>query len=513
MATLGDLVVNLRANTNPFAKGMGEGSRRLVSFRKAAVASFAAVSASLLAVVAVFKGKVLPQFAKLDEAAKLSQATGFDTRDVLAYGFAAEQTGTAATSLTNGMQRLQRMVGQARDGSSAAVSAFASLGISLSDLQNNTADENLMAIADAFKGMKNEADQAAAANAIFGKSGGDMINFLKQGSEGLKAFKSEAAGLGILFSSAELAKIEAANDAMNRLGRTVEGMWQKIAVQTAPAVESLSNELAELANDEETVRGLAISLGELAETVVTVTKALGSAWTTGRKWADGLTYSVTELGEAFGALPEGTAEEFAKMQRESRNTQPSKAFTPPEQVVNNAGGGGGLVAQISHFNGLMNQGAKMYAQAWGKFMTAQQKARQDAEQKHLSMTERAAQIIAQNLTPDETFMKAMDELGDLVLGGFLSEAQGDREAARLKAAFEGATSNQEDQGTPGGAVASAQAGSAEAFSAIAAAMREASGRSGKSDEVKATEKNTEAVKDVGETIKVNTFTFATVQEF
>ncbi len=221
-----------------------------------------------------------------------------------------------------------------------------------------------------------------------------------------------------------------------------------------------------------------------------------------------MVFAVTAVGEAVGALPEGTADELEHSIREEWG-KIKVPDTPPVVEASN-----GVNQQVGSFHRAMTGGAKMYADAWGRFMKAQQEIVAAEEQKRLGMQQRAAEIVAQNMTPDETFAKAIEELGDLVIGDFLSDAQADREVERLRASLFGPDTSEADEAEPEtGSVGVAQAGSAEAFSAIVAAMREARGGSGKSPEVKATEKNTEAVKDVGKAIEAGTTVLATVEEF
>lgn len=504
MPSLGDLVVNLRANTSQFANGMTDGQRRMVAFRKVAVGAFAAVSASLLSVAAIFKTKVLPQFAELDEVAKLSQNTGFQTEELLAYGFAAEQTGVASSSLNSGLQKLQRTIGDARAGSASAQSALGALGVTLADLESNTPAQTLDQIADGFSGMTNEADQAAAANRIFGRSGVELLNFLKQGSSGLADFRAEAEGLGILFSSSDLANIEAANDAMNRLDRTIESMWQKMAVEAAPAVEKLADELTGLANNEQQMRDIVGVAGDLADVLVEVAKAAGWMASAFKKSQSGWSVIIAGAGEFVGLAPEGTVDSltdelnsrFAAVTRKAGNA-PSDSLPELPEIPPITGFAAGHVGALGALAGITASATKD-AEKWAAQMREQQKV-------HETMSQRAAQILASNETPDEAFAKAMEELGDLVIGGFLSEAVADREIAKLRQQYQ--QDEEVDRGQVGGLSGGAQAGSAEAFSMIAAAINQSRGAT-KDAQVKAADKTTAAVQKVEEAVKVGTFAFA-----
>jgi hypothetical protein len=63
------------------------------------------------------------------------------------------------------------------------------------------------------------------------------------GSEGIKQFQDEANKLGLGFDAAELAKVEEANDAINRIKRSIGGMFGSMAVEFAPTIKAISDGL------------------------------------------------------------------------------------------------------------------------------------------------------------------------------------------------------------------------------------------------------------------------------
>lgn len=312
MATLGSIRAELIADSTKWGKGLKESKSGLTSFKTAALGTFAAITAAGVAAATIFTTKVLPQFDKLDEVAKLSRSTGFGTEDLLAYQFGAEQSGVATEKLNKGLQRFTRISGEAKAGSSAAIAGFNGLGISVKQLAGLSLDEQLLLTAERIKQIPDPAEKAAAAYKLFGRQGQELLNFLNEGADGLQRFKDEAGGLGLLFSADELAKIEAANDAMNRLDRSVEAMWQQIAVEAAPAVETLADQLTTMLQETDT-KPLIEGFGALAEVLLQVADKAGKAYNALRDITTDEVAPILKLAELTGLVPEGTTDEFRDM--------------------------------------------------------------------------------------------------------------------------------------------------------------------------------------------------------
>ena len=246
MASLGDLVVNLKARTGPFQKGMKRSESTLMRFRAAAKAALigGVVAGAAAAVAAV--SSLTRQMSELDKVAKLATRTGFDPATIAGFGFAAEQSGSSAAAASTSLDQFVRRLGDAADGSGAAATTLAGMGISTSKLLALKPGQQLEAVADAIAQLPTKAQQADAAYQLFGRSGMELVNVLALGSQGIRDFQAEADKLGLGFSAEELATVEAANDAMNRLHRRVGALWSAFVVELAPSIEKLLNLLNKL---------------------------------------------------------------------------------------------------------------------------------------------------------------------------------------------------------------------------------------------------------------------------
>ena len=186
------------------------------------------------------------QMGALDKTAKLAARSGFSAKTIAGMGFAAEQSGSDVASMNKAFDKFSRSMGEATQGTGAASDALGMLGLNIEDLMGMNPDQRLLAVSDAIAGLRDPALQAQAAADLFGRSGVELVNVLGMGSEGIKKFQAEADRLGLGFDAAELAKVEAANDAINRVKRSIGGLFGSMAVEFAPAIEAISDGLLSL---------------------------------------------------------------------------------------------------------------------------------------------------------------------------------------------------------------------------------------------------------------------------
>jgi hypothetical protein len=106
--------------------------------------------------------------------AELSDRTGVAVDQLLILERAFQNTGVGADSLGPILNKMQKAIVDAGDGSSKAADAFTKLGIPLSTLQSLSPDEQLRAIGKAIAGIPDPAERAAVSMEIFGKSGGAL---------------------------------------------------------------------------------------------------------------------------------------------------------------------------------------------------------------------------------------------------------------------------------------------------------------------------------------------------
>jgi hypothetical protein len=153
---------------------------------------------------------------------------------------AAGEVGVSQEQLTAGLRRTARMTSELAAGTPAAVKAFQGLGLTMQDMAGLDTAGQFALIADRIAALPPEM-QAAAAIDIFGRSGQGMLNFLRQGGEGIREMDALLTALGVKMSGEQTAAIEGMGDALGRLSLLVQGFINQFTAGVAPAITAVAN--------------------------------------------------------------------------------------------------------------------------------------------------------------------------------------------------------------------------------------------------------------------------------
>lgn len=177
----------------------------------------------------------------IDNLAKTSAKLGIAVGELQALRHAAELSGVATGTLDMAMQRFTRRLAEARAGTGEAKAALEEMGIAFNDSQGNARAQTdvLNDVADALQQVPNQADRVRLAFKLFDSEGVALVNMLQNGSAGLKQMTDEFKELGLAISAEETKKVEAFNDAMQRLGTLFTNIGQKIGAAVLPRIQKL----------------------------------------------------------------------------------------------------------------------------------------------------------------------------------------------------------------------------------------------------------------------------------
>ena len=222
-------------------KGFGEVGSRAIGLATKAVAAGTAAVAGLAAGVALLTKN---QAALVKEIKLVSDTTGVAVKQVSAWTEEFRRFGLETEDVRDILNELNIKQGDALAGTESIIEAYAVFGLSLQDIADLNAHEQLLAIADGFAEVENHAMAAWAADAIFG---GDMaqrtIPILLQGSDALQAHAAEYENLGLVIDERAVAASERYNKAQTELNQTVRGFGSAIANAAMPHVTNLINAL------------------------------------------------------------------------------------------------------------------------------------------------------------------------------------------------------------------------------------------------------------------------------
>lgn len=278
MATAQNLVVNILGNASQLSRSAKQAQASVQQLEMRVTASVGSIVRQFAGLAGITGLSYLAQqsYRSIDATAKLADELGLATQTLQGYSHAAGLTGTNNETVTKGLQRLSRRLGEARAGYGQGVKGLELLGLTARDV-GGTLDQSFEAVAEQISKIKDPAQQAAAAYALFGRQGQQMLGFLKQGKAGIREMSAEAERLGITFTRVEAAKIEQANDAFLRLRQAALGAAQTIAIELAPILTQVAGTVTDGVRRFKEWGKQAIAVGVAIGTVTTSLYAVRAA--------------------------------------------------------------------------------------------------------------------------------------------------------------------------------------------------------------------------------------------
>lgn len=266
MSLLGGIQVRIGADTSGLESGMKRagvtvknGVKQIrQSANQYAKWGAAAGAAATAAAAAIYRSTSQ----QIDQLAKTSDRLGIATEELQALQFAAEQTGVESRTLEMGLQRMTRRISEAAKGSGEAKDAIKELGLDAKNLSQLPLEQQFTSIAGAMEGVSNQGDKVRLAMRLFDSEGVALINTLDAGEEGLQGFADEAERLGLSLTRVDAARVEAANDAINRAQTMIQGQLQQAVVELAPFIEALADEISRIGSEFDDAGGTALNAAE-----------------------------------------------------------------------------------------------------------------------------------------------------------------------------------------------------------------------------------------------------------
>jgi len=296
MATIG-LGFTLSANASKMAGGVNEAVKALDKVGNAAKKTARDVSVLKTIEIGKLIGSGVSQLANaftdaarsavsyaksvanaVDATQDLANRTGIGVESLQSLQVAAKLGGV--DDVTVAFDKLTVAIGKAAE--SGDTGAFDRLGLNFEQLRSMSPEEQFRAIAAAISALPGEAERAAAAVAIFGKSGAQLVPFLSN----LGAIEERAKKLGIVLSEQQVGNIAGMNDALDLVSKTFDGIIGQVTANLAPAITSIAEEFLAFVESFNGTGG-----GALADAI---TEALFAG-------ADGLAAVFDSLAEGFNS--------------------------------------------------------------------------------------------------------------------------------------------------------------------------------------------------------------------
>lgn len=175
----------------------------------------------------------------IDSNSKLSRRLGVTYRELAGLSLAGDLAGVSMDQIGTAMTKADVMMTKAAGGSKTATAAFSRLGLNLEQLQAMSGADRFEAIATAIGQLPSAAERSAAAVALFGRAGAQLLPLFEGGAAGIAQARAEAEKFGLALTGMQAQNVEAMNDAFTRVRAAISGVVGQVVAYLAPAIQGV----------------------------------------------------------------------------------------------------------------------------------------------------------------------------------------------------------------------------------------------------------------------------------
>ena len=255
---MAEISARLSLDSSAFTKGLDAALGKLSSFsgQISAVAGKAAAALSLIGVplsAGAFALGIKNAVEFGEEMSNLSARTGIAVRDLVILGRAFESSGLGADGVGQAVNKLQKALTGVNERGEPTNKTFEKLGLNMQELRALAPAEQFQRVGAAIANLKDPAERAAAAMAIFGKSGGEMLALFRDPEAIAQATQQVGAQADMLQKNA--AAMKYISDAFGAVKSTLRGFFVGLVEPLLPYLTKISQWLNEIA-------GKAVAFGQ-----------------------------------------------------------------------------------------------------------------------------------------------------------------------------------------------------------------------------------------------------------
>lgn len=205
----------------------------------------------------------------VEATSNLARELGISYNELTALQLAAQLSGASTEDLARAFTKAQVTITKAANGGKEAAASLAAIGLSARDFEGLSSSDQFTLLANAINGIADPAQRAAAAVAIFGKSGAQLLPVFRELGENLQTSQALLAQFNGGVSQEQVNSVNAIGDAFDKVSAAISIVATQALAALAPQLTQASNEfIAFLA---------ALDIAAVAETAASALKAVGSA--------------------------------------------------------------------------------------------------------------------------------------------------------------------------------------------------------------------------------------------
>jgi hypothetical protein len=190
-----------------------------------------ALGGAVLGPLAGLFKEVVGHFDNVNDAA---DRLGTTTESISRLGYAASLAGSSMEEVEAAAGKMQRALADSPE-------TFDRLGLSADELKGMGLEDQFAAISDALSGIEDPAERSAAAMAVFGKSGRNLLPLLKDGSGALRKAFERSDLTGTTVNSQDARDAAKTADALDEAWAAVKGTLRAVGAAFLPLASQIES--------------------------------------------------------------------------------------------------------------------------------------------------------------------------------------------------------------------------------------------------------------------------------
>ena len=283
-----------------------------------AIGGVLAKGVSMVADALISAGRAAASYAAgvaqaVDQTNDLAERLGINVEKLQALQMAAKLSGV--DDITGALQKVTVAVGKATDGSEEQAKAFEKIGLSVDALAAMSPEEQFAAIQKAIAALPTPAERAAAAVALFGKSGVELLPLM---NKHLAEVEERMRRLGAVVGEDQVSAIGGMNDSLDMVKATFDGIIGNVVGNLAPIVTEMANEFLGFVEEFNSANGSSGGIaGVITNALLDIADYFAGIFDSAVQSFDGFGATMTEVvavfefvGNVFTSVVEGVRAAF-----------------------------------------------------------------------------------------------------------------------------------------------------------------------------------------------------------
>jgi hypothetical protein len=210
---------------------------------------FGSIASGISGAVSSFVGLAKAEAEVITQTSKMATRLGLAYGEMASLSLAAERTGVSLETMKDAMTKADVSLGRAVNGSKESAAGFEALGLSADQLNTLSLAQRFEAISSAIAKLPSEAQRAAAAVQVFGRSGTDLLPIFEGGASAITDARREAERFGTYLTTAQGKDVKAMAEAFERARTAIQGVVQQVVAYLAPAVTGIVEDFTKFIED------------------------------------------------------------------------------------------------------------------------------------------------------------------------------------------------------------------------------------------------------------------------